>query len=189
MLRDSGKAAPRDQHLLECRNITADTRNIRQLFVTTTFVNDLNLLTAGYEIWNATIPALAAVPSLSYSITYQPLPPAMTSKSAALGGNILGLDSLQKALVVVLITATWSNPSDDVLVEGTSKQVVNDIDAKAKAANLYHPFKYLNYADRGQDVFDGYGAANKAKLQATSKKYDPHQIFQKAVPGGFKLFP
>lgn len=145
------------------------------------------MLTTSYELWNATVPTLAALPGIQYSITFQPIPPAMASKSAPLGGNSLGLESLNRALVLALITATWEAASNDVLVETTVRDLIDQIDARARATEQYYPFKYLNYAYAGQDVFAGYGAANQAKLQATSRKYDPFRIFQNAVPGGFKL--
>jgi hypothetical protein len=167
---------------------TLNTTLFRQLFITTTFYNDLAMLTSSYQLWNATIPTLAVVPGIQYSITYQPIPPAMTSKSAPLGGNSLGLESLDRALVLVLLTAAWEDLSNDVLVETTTRDLINKIDARARATGQYYRFKYLNYAYSGQDIFDGYGAANKAKLRATSRKYDHFGIFQNAVPGGFKLF-
>jgi hypothetical protein len=36
-------------------------------------------------------------------------------------------------------------------------------------------------------VIEGYGAANVAFLRDVSRKYDPLGVFQKLVPGGFKL--
>jgi hypothetical protein len=146
------------------------------------------MLTTSSQLWNATVPTLAAVPGIRYSITYQPIPPAMTSKSAPLGGNSLGLESLDRALALVLLTATWEDASNDALVENTTRDLINKIDARARATGQYYPFKYLNYAYTGQEIFGGYGAANRAQLQATSRKYDPSRIFQNAVPGGFKLF-
>lgn len=32
-----------------------------------------------------------------------------------------------------------------------------------------------------------YGAENVAKMRAAAKKYDPEQVFQIRVPGGFKI--
>lgn len=46
---------------------------------------------------------------------------------------------------------------------------------------------YLNYATKDQDPISSYGAANVQKLKAASRKYDPEQVFQKLVTGGFKL--
>ena len=53
---------------------------------------------------------------------------------------------------------------------------------------LLHEFEYLNYADSSQDPIASYGADNVERLRATSRKYDPHGVFQKQVPGGFKLW-
>ena len=51
----------------------------------------------------------------------------------------------------------------------------------------YNTYLYLNYAASFQDPIAGYGNASVSMLQAVSKKYDPDQLFQKQVPGGFKL--
>lgn len=52
------------------------------------------------------------------------------------------------------------------------------------------PFVYLNYAFDFQDPIGSYGEKNQAFLQETSKnyRYNPEGLFQKGVPGGFKLF-
>jgi hypothetical protein len=59
--------------------------------------------------------------------------------------------------------------------------------AFAKSKGTLNDFEYLNYAYKTQSPITGYGADNVAKLKAASQKYDPFQIFQKFVPGGFKL--
>jgi hypothetical protein len=70
-----------------------------------------------------------------------------------------------------------------------ARGVIADIETAAKAAGTYNEFIYLNYADPQQKPFDGYGAANKARLQSVAQKYDPTGFFQTAMPGGFKVFP
>lgn len=50
-----------------------------------------------------------------------------------------------------------------------------------------YPFEYLNYAAPFQNPLASYGAHNLQFLKEVSKKYDPDQIFQRLVPGGFKL--
>ena len=42
-------------------------------------------------------------------------------------------------------------------------------------------------AYESQDPLGGYGPAALAKIKAASRKYDAGQVFQKLVPGGFKL--
>lgn len=62
-----------------------------------------------------------------------------------------------------------------------------EIKAAGAKLGVNVPFMYMNYADQPQDVLGGYGAANVKKMVAASKKYDPNQIFQTLVPGGWKL--
>jgi hypothetical protein len=45
----------------------------------------------------------------------------------------------------------------------------------------------LNYAAPFQILSRAYGPINVAHLKAASQKYDPHDLFQTGVPGGFKL--
>jgi hypothetical protein len=59
--------------------------------------------------------------------------------------------------------------------------------AFATSKGTLNAFKYLNYAYKTQSPITGYGADNVQKLKAASQKYDPFQIFQNFVPGGFKL--
>jgi len=48
-------------------------------------------------------------------------------------------------------------------------------------------FRYANYANYRQRPLDGYGRANRAFLGVVAKRYDPRGVFQRLVPGGFKL--
>ena len=45
----------------------------------------------------------------------------------------------------------------------------------------------MNYAYPTQDVIGSYGDENVDFLRKVSRKYDPAQVFQKLVPGGYKL--
>ena len=114
-------------------------------------------------------------------MTLQPAP-------VGAGSNILGIDTKAKRFGIANITPVFTNPADDDKVHHAARRLMASIDTATKAAGVYHPYRYLNYAHGEQDVISGYGDANKAKLQAVSKKYDPHGLFQKGVPGGFKLF-
>lgn len=140
-------------------------------------------------MFKSSAPQLSAIPGLVISITVQPIPPATTSKSAGLGGNSLGLEaSSNSALVLCLISATWDTPADDAQITSVAKSLDAQIVAAAKAKGLFDEWIYLNYADGSQDPIGGYGAESGARLRTVSRKYDPEQVFQKNVPGGFKLF-
>lgn len=54
---------------------------------------------------------------------------------------------------------------------------------------MRRPWLYLNYAAQDQDPIASYGADSVERLKAASRKFDPQGLFQRNVPGGFKLFP
>ncbi|KAK0112796.1 hypothetical protein ONS95_014528 [Cadophora gregata] len=159
----------------------------KQLFYTSTWSNDLQLLTDIVALSEQSLETVASVPDLAWSLSLQPLVTAITTKSAATGGNPLGLDGSDGNLVLGLITASWTSTADDAAVLAAVSGFYAAADALAASKGQLNSYKYLNYAYKTQDPIKGYGAANVAKLRAVSKKYDPAGVFQKLVPGGFKL--
>jgi hypothetical protein len=160
----------------------------RQLFVTGTYGNSAKLMSTIFDIANRTVQPLTDVPNLAYSLSFQPMPTAVTSKAKSRGGNSLGLDASDGNLFNLLLTVSWDTSADDARIEQHSKDLFKKAEVAAKKLSLYRKYFYLNYAASWQDPISGYGAANKAQLQAVSKKYDPSGVFQTQVPGGFKLF-
>ncbi|KAK3075441.1 hypothetical protein LTR53_001226 [Teratosphaeriaceae sp. CCFEE 6253] len=160
----------------------------RQLFVTGTYDNSAKMMSKIFDIANATAQPLRGVPNLAYSLSFQPVPTIITTKAATRGGNSLGLNAADGNLFNLLLTVSWDTVADDALVNKQAKALFDQSEAVAKTLGLYNEYLYLNYAAPWQDPISGYGAANKAQLQAVSKKYDPLGVFQTQVPGGFKLF-
>ena len=161
--------------------------NRRQLFVTGTYGNSAKLMASIFDISNRTVQALD-VTGMTYSLSFQPLPTAITSKAASRGGNSLGLSEADGNLFNLLMTVSWDNVADDERIEQHAKDLFQQSEDEARKLGLYHKYLYLNYAASWQDPFSGYGDEQKAKLQAVSRKYDPKGVFQKQVSGGFKLF-
>ena len=155
--------------------------------MTTTFRNDLSLLTLVFDLWKASTSKAAQVTGISYGITFQALPSSIISKSDSLGGNSLGLDPADGPLVICLLVITWKSAADDVTVSNVGRGLLNQIDQASRARGLYHRFKYLNYAHHDQDAIAGYGPKIHSNLKTVSRKYDPLGFFQRAMPGGFKL--
>ncbi|KAL8709691.1 MAG: hypothetical protein Q9220_005631 [cf. Caloplaca sp. 1 TL-2023] len=157
----------------------------RAFFGTLTFGLSGDLITQSFKAADAALQPIKNVAGLVYSISFQPLPIAITSKGS--GTNSLGLDPSDGNLVLALITISWVLPTDDAAVTAAGNAWVANSKAAAVRAGLSNEFVYLNYASTGQDPIGGYGAGNRAELRAVSRKWDPDQIFQRAVPGGFKL--
>ena len=90
-------------------------------------------------------------------------------------------------LTVVLYSALWANSSANVLVEEAVKEIEDNMEKLAQNAGLSKKFLYMAYANKGQGVIQSYGQTNVQTLREVSAKFDPRGVFQKKVPGGFKI--
>lgn len=88
----------------------------------------------------------------------------------------------------MLIAALWPNSTFDSVISEAAQKLTKDVASIAEEMGLLHDFQYINYADPSQDPIAGYGPENVKRLKEASKKYDPKQVWQKKVPGGFKLY-
>ena len=100
----------------------------------------------------------------------------------------MGLDPSAGPAVSILLLTYWTDRSDDDRILRTMKGALESIRAQAVEKRTALSFVFLNYSLNFQDPIGSYGAENKRKLQEVSRKYDPDGLFQKGVPGGFKLF-
>lgn len=135
-----------------------------------------------WNLYNASTASIRDVTLIQYYLIFQPSPVISVNTT-------LGLDPADHRLIVCLLSVAYPNASDDVIVTETAKNLFTKIAAAAAKRGVGRPFIYLNYAAPWQDPIGSYGARNKAALQEASKRLDPEGLFQKGVPGGFKLFP
>ncbi|KAF2178171.1 FAD binding domain-containing protein [Zopfia rhizophila CBS 207.26] len=159
----------------------------RQITFTTTFKNNLEILQASFEIWNATLSKVGTIQGITYSWSLEPLPPSILSKSAVKSGNMLGLSDADGPLVLSLLSDSYANVTDDTLIWDVTKKVITDIESHAIKLDVFHRWKYAGYAAKGQYAIQSYGENNVRALKRISRAYDHKQLFQNAVPGGFKL--
>lgn len=87
----------------------------------------------------------------------------------------------------MLVAGLWDDTASNELVHEVAQNLVRDIDSKAKSMGMLHEFQYINYADPSQHPIQSYGKDNVERLISASRKYDPKGVFQRQVPGGFKL--
>ena len=157
----------------------------RQIFITLTHGLSASLLTQIYTAADTALQPIRLALGLVYYLTFQPLPTVMTTKGSST--NSLGLDASDGNLVLTLLGIQWTLATDDAAVTAAANSWLAAAKAASVKAGLSNEYVYLNYAAPSQDPISGYGAGNKANLRAVSQKYDPDQVFQKAVPGAFKL--
>ncbi|KAF2751575.1 putative oxidoreductase [Sporormia fimetaria CBS 119925] len=161
------------------------------LFTTSTFINRPGVteafMSSVYDLADQVAKEFLSVVGIIFTMSFQPVSYAMYSKSAATGGNVLGLDRFTDDTINVVFTVSWQLPLDSARVEARVKKLEGDIVALAKQRGIFNEFIYLNYAAPWQDPIRGYGQQNVAFMKAVSKRYDPGGLFQKGVPGGFKV--
>jgi len=142
------------------------------------------------------------------SVQFQPLPRIFTQHSLERGGNVLGLDRYKDnnvckyssylgqrcnkaikglTMVVFLLDLAWKGSQLDARIRGVADQVMTNVTTYLHSVGALKDFQYINYAFQDQDPLGGYGKTALSKIKAASQKYDPGQVFQKLVPGGFKL--
>jgi hypothetical protein len=175
------------------------------VFLTGTYGVSVELLEKMVDTFNATMYTFDIPSGIIWSISLEPLPTVITSFGSKNGGNVLGTNPSDgnrfgmhirtpctknklTHVKVMLLSGLWNNTASNDIVEKTASKMVNEVNGIAKGMGLLREFQYMNYADPSQDPVGGYGKDNVRYLREMSRKYDAQGMFQKRVPGGFKLF-
>jgi hypothetical protein len=122
-----------------------------------------------------------------FSLGFFPMTKAMLVNSQKAGGNAKDIDPEDGPLLIMMLNPTWNASSDDDRVHKGVETILAASRAVASERGLLHRYIFTNYAYYKESLFQGYGEKSLAALRETSQKFDPKGIFQKAVPGGFKL--
>lgn len=176
------------------RNLTNLTRlsavpyGQRAIFGVATYANNATLIANILDIGQAAFNGFQPKGNFSYSQNLQPISRAITSKAALNGGNVLGQTPAQGDVFYNNYAAFWTSPDDDAAIYARTQRFFTRSTQYAKEQGQYHAFEYSNYALPSQNPIASYGRKNLAFLRAVAKKYDPDQVFQTLVPGGWKLY-
>ena len=130
-----------------------------------------------------------AYPYNNVQIEYLPLPRVINEISEKKnGGNVLGLERIQSNAIQLLVLFDWSDPTQDNIIQNLTTTILTQVTKYTKSVpGASIDFQYVGLAYEFQDPIGSYGQRNVDYLKQISKKYDPAQVFQKLVPGGFKL--
>ncbi len=142
---------------------------------------------AFYKKWEETLALIKDIEGFIFSFGFHPLTKALLRNSEKAGGNAMAIPSSDGPLFVLLINPIWTLPEDDKRVFSEVGHFVAELRRLAAEKGLLHRYIFTNYGYQKDDIIAGYGEDSVAQLRETSKKYDPEGIFQKSVPGGFKL--
>ncbi|KAL8804031.1 MAG: hypothetical protein Q9182_002822 [Xanthomendoza sp. 2 TL-2023] len=115
----------------------------------------------------------------------QPISKTMVDFAQTSGGRPQTLQS--RAQLWMNMSWGWNLAKDDAYVYALIKETYEMVDKLTKSRSLYDPYIFLNDAAPEQKVLRSYGKESFERMKEISRKYDPTQMFQKQVPGGFKL--
>ncbi|KAF2864779.1 hypothetical protein BDV95DRAFT_632739 [Massariosphaeria phaeospora] len=166
------------------------TNGRQNLFVTATFTNKVGVTPAFladvFALADAAQLQLLTAVGFIFTMSIQPLPHVLYAKSAP-NTNVLGLDRSTDDLILLSFAVSWQLALDSPRIEAGMQALEAAINAGARQKGLFNEWVYLNYAALWQDPIRKYGDANVGFLREVSRKYDPSGVFQRGVPGGFKL--
>lgn len=165
----------------------------RMASATLTFRHDRDLLDDLVTVHEELVESLKSFLDPSSFLTQmftQPMPSSMTSAGPRRGGNVLGPDGSEGNLVLWVwgVGVAVDEPEAafaraHALLMARTAAVREAAGARGLAVDLV----YGNYADASQDVVGSYGEENVAFMREVSAKYDATGVFQRRVPGGFKV--
>lgn len=166
---------------------------LHNIWTTGSYANDARILrfaAAEHQKLVARLEALMPPESGVYTLcVFQPITAAMVRHGGRSGGNVLGLEDRVATGPGILALLSWSAHGADN--EARAAPLVrawqDSVDAYADALGLNWGWRFLNYANRGQDPLASNGAEAVGLMRAAAAKYDPDQVFQKLRRTGFKI--
>ncbi|KAF2969679.1 hypothetical protein GQX73_g3916 [Xylaria multiplex] len=164
-------------------------RGSRQIFSSVSFYPDPRAIRIANEtVVELAVPVLSGISNSSIALTYQPVSKDWLIASKASGNNVLDLDPELGTFIAGLVTITWSDATDDAIINNLTERIIRTIELRTRALGLYYPFIYLNDASPSQKPFRTYGGGrNLPKLRAIRAKYDPDRFLEHFLGHGFSL--
>jgi hypothetical protein len=124
------------------------------------------MITKVHALWNATIPSVANVTNLTYSIVFQSVLPVAA-------GYTIDIDPAsepEKTLALRLLSNFWSLESDSPTVLATTRSLLSAIQKGAETKGAFNQYVYLNYAASWQEPLASYGEDQLQQLRVVSRK-------------------
>lgn len=158
---------------------------------TTTFLNDPRIMAKAVEIHAATAAKMKAASGTGRFSTlclFQALPNFYGKLGDAAGGNVMGIDQHLRGRNAVSMLLSV-NVSEEGLREyglQLAREYLGQVEDYARSVDGFVPWYYVNYADRAQNPLAS--LLDPQAIKRVAEKYDVEGVFQKQVPGGFKIF-
>lgn len=111
-----------------------------------------------------------------HGLTMHPLSSRMMVNMHKRGGNAFqSLAAHTGPLVLLNSLWQWSERADDSKAYTSYYRLMSRIENAAQEMGLWHPYKYINYAEETQDIWGGYG--DYGDLRTLQRDVDPKGVF------------
>lgn len=84
--------------------------------------------------------------------------------------------------------AQYWDDADEAIIESATQKFIDSVNEYTKSIGRFKPFHYMTYAYPTQNVIISHGRDNVDFWRKVSTTYDPAQVFQRSVPGGYKSY-
>ncbi|OAX83500.1 hypothetical protein ACJ72_02134 [Emergomyces africanus] len=164
------------------------TRGKRQSFQVVSSLATAEAIEIIHNIFvNSVKDKLSDIPELSISIAFQPVTKRFIEEGARKGGNPQGLDVSKAPYFWIIQDIAWADAKYDQRIAEYRNSTMAKMEDALAVAGQNADFRYMNDADKGQQVFQNYGGNNLAKLKQIRAKYDPTMLFTESLTGGWKV--
>ena len=162
----------------------------RSVWFSLCFHNDLEMLTKADQLYQAAVEEVGSLfdadSGVGLTMVVQPLAKHFVEVGA--GNNMLGLDkTLEKDSILWLIQGFSATAEQEAVLYPRLASMAAQLEEYAKQREANTQWRYLSYVNPAQDPLGSYGSDNVKFLKKVAAKYDPEEVFQKRVAGGFKI--
>ncbi|KAI1128001.1 FAD binding domain protein [Nemania abortiva] len=160
---------------------------LQQITFSLSVENNAQVIVDSWEILKNSTYKIQNFESASWGLTIEPVIPLAATAGSGEDNTVINLGASPNGLILIICSANFARAADYPVVNKAVKQLLTDLINHAKSLGVYNPYIDMNHAMEGQKVLASYGSENLDFLKATAIKYDPTKVFQKLMPGGFKL--
>ena len=161
----------------------------RQIWLTLTGKNDARFIRRAVQAQAKFIEGWKATqdPDFFNYITFQAMPTILFRHSVEKGGNAIGMEREKDNAILFQMQQMVRSAEEEKEVRKQLIAMRQELKDYYKSEGIDVEWEYLGYADGFQKPLDTYGPKNIQLLKDVASKYDPEEVFQKRIPGGFKV--
>lgn len=171
-------------------DFAAETHGVFFRFSVVSIVADLDAMGLVFDTFFAQVGArMANVTNGGATLAVMPITEAFLASNRGGDGasaDPFGVDAGRAPYVWLEEAYQYTSADDTDYIDEVIVAVRAAIDA-VLPEEARSPYLYLNDADKGQPVFEGYAPENLERLKAIRAKYDPAGVYTTQMPGGWKV--